>query len=360
MSIDPRSEINDKRLSDDFKSISFSGFKKTEVKHQLEENMRRGRVEPACYWSAELICAGHFLDVWEIIFHFMAKHVHLGNPSMPIYVEMRYRLFRNIVSQSIFLTELYTRNHAAIRQLFAEVICNLTLSNRKPSFETVKIKRTEEFDITQMTERLKAPSIEYAVPVMKPKDPPELMIAVNEFCYNIHSSVNSMVTACYWIEWMLDFDVICNKQKLRTLCVPRLYVDNPKLRMDIVWVIWDGLFYECEQRKDAAAGLRKKIMTSLLNLFLVKYTNATGRKRKYLLYFAVELLTEPATSDVELIANKDVLSTVVKHIDHVYRQIKKNEQVPNTDYLFDGLERENNFQSMVARMDALESLESLS
>jgi hypothetical protein len=360
MSIDPKTEINDKRLSDDFKSVSFSGFKKTEVKHQLEENMRRGRVEPACYWCAELICAGHFLDIWEIIFHFMAKHIHLGNPAMPIYVEMRYRLFRNIVGQSIFLTELYTRNHGPIRQLFAEVICNLTLSNRKPSFETVKIKRAEEFDVTQMSEKLKATSVEYAATILKPKDPPELMIAVNEFCYNIHHTVNSMVNACYWIEWMLDFDVICNKQKLRTLCVPRLYVDNPKLRMDIVWVIWDALLHECEQRKDAMSEFRKKITRALLNLFLVKYTNATGRKRKYLLYFAVELLTEPIHHSVDLVANKDVLSTVVKHIDHVYRQIKKNEQVPNTDYLFDGLERENNFQAMVARMDALESLESLS
>lgn len=360
MSVDAKTEINDNRLSDDFKSISFSGFKKTEVKHQLEENMRRGRVEPACYWCAELVCAGHFLDIWEIVFHFMAKHIHLGNPTMPIYVEMRYRLFRNIVTQSIFLTELYTRNHAPIRQLFAEVICNLTLSNRKPSFETVKIKRTEEFDITQMSERLKAPSVEYAVNILKPKDPPELMIAINEFCYNIHRSTNSMVTACYWIEWMMDFDVICNKQKLRTLCVPRLYVDNPKLRMDIVWLIWDAIFYECEQRNDAISELRKKIMKALLNLFLVKYTNATARKRKYLLYFAVELLTEPIPHGVEIIANRDVLSTVVSHIDNVYRQIKKNEKTPKTDYLFDGLERENNFQAMVAKMDALEGLESLS
>jgi hypothetical protein len=80
------SEINDIRTSAQFKGISFSKYKKTEVRTQMVEAMLKGRIEPACNWTAELICAGHFGDVWENILYYMAKHIHLGNPKMAIYL----------------------------------------------------------------------------------------------------------------------------------------------------------------------------------------------------------------------------------------------------------------------------------
>ena len=178
-------EIDDMRQPAHFKGTTFSGFKKTEVRKQMLENMIKGRIEQACYWCAELICAGQFLDAWENILHFMSKHIHLGNAKMAIYVEMRYSVFRNIMSQGLYMTEIQVRNKPEIRRLFAEVICNLTISARKPSFESTKIQRKEEFDITQMSERLKATSTEFAKPLFLEKDPQELFIAINEFAFHL-------------------------------------------------------------------------------------------------------------------------------------------------------------------------------
>ena len=80
--VNDNSEINDIRTPAQFKGVSFSKYKKTEVRKQLIENLKKGRIEPACYWCAELICGGHFMEVWETIIHYIGKHIHLGNPKI--------------------------------------------------------------------------------------------------------------------------------------------------------------------------------------------------------------------------------------------------------------------------------------
>ena len=113
--VNDNSEINDIRQSTHFKGVSFSKFKKTDVRKQFITNLTKGRIEPACYWCAEFICAGHYMEVWETIIHYIGKHIHLGNPKIVCYIENRYEIFRNIMSQGQYTNELQLRNHPTIR-----------------------------------------------------------------------------------------------------------------------------------------------------------------------------------------------------------------------------------------------------
>jgi hypothetical protein len=352
--VDSQNEINDIRQPTEFKGITFSGFKKTEVRDQLLDNLKRGRVEPACYWCAEMICSGHYLDIWEAILYFMGKHIHLGNPKMAIYIQMRYRVFRNIISQGLYINELQLRNNSTIRKLFAEIICNIALTNKKPSFESIKVNRKDEYDITHLNERLKAPSTHFSDPLIKPKDPKELIIAINEFAYHISPEHPNMNNACYWIEWVIEFDTICKGKREPIKCEARGYPVENKFRSDIIWIMWDAIMHYCSLQQNE---FTQKTMDAILDLFCIKYTSATSRKRRYLLYFAVALLTEPYTNTGEIIADKTVLESVVLHIDNVYKQIKKNEHSPNTEYLFSGVERENNFEKTVQKIELMNSMD---
>ena len=91
-------EINDIRDIKDFKGISFSKFKKTDVQKQFINSVLDSSIEPACYWGAELICAGHFKDLWDSIILIFAKHIHGANPKLAVYLDRRLMGFIEILN----------------------------------------------------------------------------------------------------------------------------------------------------------------------------------------------------------------------------------------------------------------------
>ena len=347
--------INDIRANSSFKGTTFSKYKKTEVRKQLIENMKNGKLEPAVYWCAELVCSGHYMEIWEILLHYAGKHIHLGNPKVIIYLQMRFDIFKNIISKGQFITELDLRNNLTIRKLFAEIISVLTLSNRKHSFEPIKINREEEFDMTQMTERFKATSAHYADGLLRPKDPKELFVAVNEFSFHISNDSKSTIDACYWIEWIIDFDAICKKRKQDCFCEKRTYIPvENKYQKDIIWILWDVIKHHIGELDNIFI---TRLYEALLQIFCIKYTTASCKKRRFLLYFAVALLTEPVPNNIELMPNKAMVQNIVDKVGVIYRDIKKCEESPGTDYLFSGLnDNKEIFEKSMKKMDIMNSI----
>jgi hypothetical protein len=98
-------------------------------------------------------------------------------------------------------------------------------------------------------------------------------------------------------------------------------------------------------------------MKSMIDIFSIKYTTASCKKRRYILYFAVEILCEPVPTNIELVSNKQVIQTVIDKISSIYKQIKKNEESPNTDYLFTNVEKQNTFERSLKQMDLINSMD---
>jgi hypothetical protein len=342
-------QINDIRSISDFKGESFSKYKKTDVRKELLNCMLDGKIEPACNWGAELICAGQFLDLWDIILTFLGKHVHLANPKLAIYLEMRYEKFKQIISSGYVDDILRLRNNPQIRALFAEIICILCNTNKKHSFQGIKINKEEEYDITHMSNKLKAPSVSYAQSVYKKDDPKELFISINEFAYHISPESNNSLQACFWLEWIMEFQKICANKKEKCLCERRSNIPvDDKFQMDPIWIIWEIILQQSPEKDN----IKSKILNSILKLYCLKYTPGVKKRRRYLIYYAISIITEKYDTKIDITKDKELVETVVKKINAIYKQIKKNEVGPKVDYLMTDV-RKSNLEKTIDKLQML-------
>jgi len=345
-------EINDIRTSRDFKGVSFSKFKKADVKKELLNSLINSKIEPCCYWSAELICAGHYGDLWEIIIYFYTKNVHLGNYKIAAYLELRIKHFKEVVNNGYLDNELRMRNSDKIRRLFCEIMCVLCDAKCKHSFDVVKIKK-DDFDMTQLRDKFKAPSNKYAEDIFLDEDPKELLPAVNEIAYNISEEGKNIMNACYWIEWIMEFETICKGKREKLFCERRNFSQvETKCQKDVVWILWDLFLQEATKRSK----IIKKTMDALLTLFTLRYHTGCSKKRRNILYFAVSLLCENIANTEEIIRDcqKEMMTNIIKKIDLVYKQIKKNEESPGTEYLFKDM-KSSNLEKTIEKLEKMNS-----
>ena len=76
------------------------------------------------------------------------------------------------------------------------------------------------------------------------------------------------------------------------------------------------------------------------------------------MYFAVSLITEKFDANKELISSRIDINKAISKIDIIYLQIKKNEESPATDYLFNNsfTDTEKNLKNTIAKLEKMDSL----
>jgi hypothetical protein len=153
---------------------------------------------------------------------------------------------------------------------------------------------------------------------------------------------------------MIDFDTICRKRKEPCLCEKRNKIPvESKYQRDNIWLLWDVLQHYVNKMNNPYI---EKLFTSLLQIFCIKYTTASCKKRRYLLYFAVALLTEDVPNNIELMPHKQMVQNSIDKINDIYKQIKKSEESPNTEYLFSGIKDDNAFERSMKKMEILNTM----
>lgn len=318
------SEINDVRTIDEFKNMTFSGYKLSDVKKELINCISNNKLENLCYWACELICSAHFLLLWDIIILYMSKYIHSGNIKLCLYLDLRYSKFRDIINKGYIGNELKMRNSELVRRIFTEIMCVLAFSNKKYEIKRIKVEKTD-YKIENLKGKLKADSLKYVDSIFKDGDPKDLFMALNEFMYHL-TETKDIISVCYWIEWMLQYELRCKKNKESCEGIPRDYNVDDKYNKDIIWLVWDGFEHTMDNiNLQNNKELINKIFNALLSLFTIRYSTTVKRKRIYILYMVGSILTEKMDYSVNIINNKTKIDTIVNNNGKLFKQIKKSE-----------------------------------
>jgi hypothetical protein len=341
----------------EFKNITFSKFQKSKARQELLTCIYNCKIENANYWAAEFICSGHFLDLWEIIILYATKYIHCGNPKLPIYLNMRYDNFSSIINSGYSNNIIILRNNTKIRKLFCEIICILCYSNKKHNYQQIKLNKLEEFDLPTISNKFKAPNIKFIENIFKDDDPKELFIPFNELIYSI--TTKNIIDACYWYEWIIEYENICKKKKKKCICQGRSYAPHGT-HNDIIWIIWDILFYYADPKNSFIKNTKylpiiDKLIKSLFNLFIIKYKPTFKTKRKYIIYYAFSIFTDNIEFNTNIITEHEKIQAIIEKINNIYREIKKNEESPNTDYLFKNIKK-SNMEKTIEKIEILNNL----
>ena len=324
--------IDDIRTMSDFKMCSFSGFKKTQVVKQLHDNLVAQNVASSCYWTFELLCAGHFKDAIEQHILVYASHIHLSRPSIAIYLARKISQFNDIVQSEGELT-LMLRNNNTIRKLFCELSCVLCFATQHHAIEIIKITHVDFLPQT-IIDKTKAPSEKYAGKYLDDMyDPITLFPAINELVYHL-TVTKSVKDGCYCVEWIMQFAFISHKNKHKLVAKTRYFEGvnvESKYQQDVVWIIWNILISLSKSNT-----LCHRFIKSLLSIYTYRYTATSYKKLRSLLYFSIDIVCNMSNEfNITIIDNdkKPIVDNIIGNINNLIAELTTNQQKTHTDYL---------------------------
>ena len=105
-------------------SITYSDYKKTDVKKELMKCLELNNIEQGNYWVCELVCSEYFNFLWEILIKYYIENV--DNVNIMYYLNVRMEYFTSVCNNENEIEDLDLKNNILIRKLFMELFCILS------------------------------------------------------------------------------------------------------------------------------------------------------------------------------------------------------------------------------------------
>jgi hypothetical protein len=310
--------IKDVRDENDLRKITFSGYKPSDVKKELFNSLKKNNIEISCYWTAEMVVSGLYIELWDIILLFLGKSIHTSNPFLATYINIKFKEFKKLAEISFSKDAINMRNSDKIRKIFSEISIILSLSKKGHEISFIKIEEYE-YNILEFRNKLTADKNTYSENLILVDDPQEISIPLNELIYNINN--NDLQKACYWAQWIIMYPVICKKKGLACLGHKRFqHIIEEKYNKELVWLVWDTLIKLSEKKSK----LENNIILNLFDLFKIRYRPTQNKKRIYLIYLSIEIMGLNLKSFTPIVFDKNKVLEINKQYNIVYKQIIKN------------------------------------
>lgn len=299
--------IHDQRTVVDFQKFTFSGHLRQHVYKVLDENIKLGHADYACYWTLELLCSGLVHSMWQTLFESAAKHINRAGPNAFLYLVKMYEKFAPYEGQYTIMNMTDMRNNSDVRTLVCEVAASLAMCRKNKLTPLPKIKPEHDFLQITLTENLKAPSASYAKHLVKESDPIELYVPYNELVYCLRPESRDFTRALYWCAWILKYASQFKKQnKTDLVCATRLsnMVDGKYSHMAI-WMIWEAVLDAAKHSPQS--GTLAPYIDAIYKAHCLRWSPTSMKQRVPFLITAVLFICESNTLDIHYSVPHDIV-----------------------------------------------------
>ena len=317
--------IMDSRPIEEFKDKTFSNFKKKDVINELFKSIEHNKLEEACNWITECIISGYCEEIFEKLVLFNSNNININNPNLPILLSRKHKTFVNSFNH---LTKkdkdkiIHLRNTQSVRNLFFDIIFSLIDSSKEIKFNKHKKLKNEDFQFHNIKNKLKATMHILPSNIIRFTDPDELKIIMNEFYFHLKNENGGYYDACYWVDWLFQWEKISKKNKKKYEIESRdINNINPKYCKDPVWLLWEIIFLEANRRNDNI----KNIIQNIYYFFNYNFTPGKKRARIVLIYHCISCLTYKINTNIPIHKNKNLFIQTQCNINIMFKNKKLSE-----------------------------------
>lgn len=300
-------DVYDTRTVLDFQKFTFSGHLRQHVYKVLDENIKLGHADYACYWALELLCSGLVHSMWQTLFESASKHINRSGPNVFLYLVKMYEKFAPYESQYSVMNMTDMRNNSDVRTLICEVAASLAMCRKNKVASLPKITAEHDFLQITLTENLKAPSASYAKHLIKEHDPIELYVPYNELVYCLRPETRDFAKSLYWCAWILKYSSQFKKQnKTDLVCANRVssMIDDKYSHMSI-WMLWEAVLDAV--RYSPQSGTLSPYVDAIYKSHCLRWSPSLLKPRLTFLITTILFICESNTLDIHYTVPHDIV-----------------------------------------------------
>lgn len=237
-----------------YDKYSYSGIPRTSLFTSLIDSLTKNDFESACHWVAEIDASNWHETLWEKLFIFACKMVHVHNPRLP-------QLFCKKMAMFAEVPFTLRRNHPELRKNWCQIVAAIVFSPKGPKYDLPSTRNS-------IVDTKGCPIHPWIQGVSKKGDSGVVGILLSRMLY-ARDFNEKLFVLNYVLEVEKSKDAVMSIQ-------PR--VSNrlvaSKYTTDWVWLFWDSILHGASSIRNA------ELYNSLHALYVLFSYNFTSAKKK--------------------------------------------------------------------------------
>ena len=303
--------ITDIRNTKDFKGITISGYKRTDVIKAYENSMINNKLEDSIRWCVELHSTGLNDVIWNSLLSIYLKYIHINNPKYFFYFLKRKKDYDFVSNKFHKKHEIFIRNNQEIRNLYAELTAISTLSKKNNLFlpKSLPIINLKTNTQDQLRRRIISKNLDSIFDYIFNSTNAEEKLALNEIYTNLRSVHGTFQNCLFWYLWLEKKENLNNNKKNKHT--------NEELWTFILWKII--LHFEKRIQKNDAIFIKK-----MHNEYIHNFKLSQISKKKYLIFISLYILKNNIQWNINIFSKEYLIIQTNANINIMYQNIKTN------------------------------------